>query len=114
MKTQFTSPRLQKASIFIILFLLAFCASPVKAQYNDASTYIREMDNYYDSLKTVRGSDNMSGTGYKTYLRWKLHWIERYGLDCSFSQARQTNEELTKNIQYFIQECQKHLPNGNH
>lgn len=38
-------------------------------------------DNYFDSLIQLRGLENMQGTGYKDYLRWKWFYNGRHGED---------------------------------
>lgn len=57
-----------------------------------------QQDKYYDSLIKVRGSSHMQGTGYKPYLRWKLHWLGKVGSNGSIYDAYNAMLNYTTNF----------------
>lgn len=48
---------------------------------NDYYSITAYYDHYYDSLIQIRGIENMRGTGYKDYIRWKWFYCTRHGVD---------------------------------
>ncbi len=50
---------------------------------NNESYYsiVSKMDRYYDSLIHIRGINNMQGTGFKSYIRWKEYWLTKVNPD---------------------------------
>jgi len=60
---------------------------------------VAQQDKYYDSLKNVRGSENMQGTGYKPYLRWKLYWMGKVGVEGNINEANNALLAYTNNFQ---------------
>lgn len=78
MKTPFT-PLLQQATFLSTFCLLVFCTLFAQGQKSDFYAMLIKKDKYYDSLIKARGSNNMQGTGYKDYLRWKAYWIPKIG-----------------------------------
>jgi hypothetical protein len=75
MKTQLATLTFKKANLFAALCLIIFCASFAKGQNNSFYSMVAQQDKYYDSLIKIRGHENMQGTGYRPYLRWKLYWM---------------------------------------
>lgn len=70
------------------------------ANYYSLSEYY---DKYYDSLIQLRGNENMQGTGYKDYLRWKWFYYTRHGVDGEL-------DEIWKSIENYFEEFQ--MPQG--
>jgi hypothetical protein len=50
-------------------------------------------DQFYDSLIQLRGIENMQGTGYNDYLRWKWFYSTRHGVDGEFGAMWETITE---------------------
>lgn len=55
-------------------------------------------DHYYDSLIQLRGSQNMQGTGYKDYLRWKWFYTTRSGVGGSLGEVWETISNYYNNF----------------
>jgi hypothetical protein len=56
-------------------------------------------DHYYDSLIQVRGSENMKGTGYTDYLRWKWFYTGRHGANGDLTEIYHAIQDYQENYQ---------------
>ena len=56
-------------------------------------------DHYYDSLIQVRGVENMKGTGYTDYLRWKWFYTGRHGADGNLNEVWESIQDYQENFQ---------------
>jgi hypothetical protein len=72
-------------SMWLIIVIIApqviVNAQPLTDSTVNYFTLTAYYDNYFDSLMQVRGVENMNGTGYKDYLRWKWLYNGRHGED---------------------------------
>ena len=57
-------------------------------------------DAFYDSLILERGIENMRGTGYKDYLRWKWFYSYRHGVNGELSSVIEGIWDYYENYQY--------------
>jgi len=56
-------------------------------------------DHYYDSLIQLRGAENMRGTGFKDYLRWKWFYTSRHGVDGNLGEMWESIADYYNNFQ---------------
>jgi hypothetical protein len=55
-------------------------------------------DQYYDSLIQLRGAENMQGTGYKDYLRWKWFYSTRNGVNGDLGAMWETMQDYSNQL----------------
>jgi hypothetical protein len=74
--------------VVLALLCLVFSVRPTKTlsqPLTDSTvnffTLSAYYDDYYDSLIHLRGIENMQGTDYKDYLRWKWFYTSRHGVN---------------------------------
>jgi hypothetical protein len=66
---------------------------------NDYYSITAYYDHYYDSLIQIRGIENMKGTGYKDYIRWKWFYSTRHGVDGNLSIIWEVTDNYYENSQ---------------
>lgn len=82
-------PCLLLQAIIIMLLSSLLMPSVCKGQASDNfNTIVVQKDHYYDSLIQVHGIQNMKGTGYSGYMRWKEEWSHIIGPSGSISEAQ--------------------------
>jgi hypothetical protein len=56
-------------------------------------------DHFYDSLIQVRGLENMKGSGYTDYLRWKWFYTGRHGTGGNLNEVWESIQDYKENFQ---------------
>ncbi|MEI6061094.1 MAG: hypothetical protein WCR72_10315 [Bacteroidota bacterium] len=97
MKTNLASLK-RNLKLFVTLCFFAFSIMYTAAQNNNFYSLVVQQDRHFDSLIQIRGSDNMKGTGYRPYLRWKLYWMSKINNGESIEGANNALRNYTNNF----------------
>lgn len=87
------------ACIFAIFGTIVFLPFSVTGQSTgNYYSIVAHQDRYYDSLISIRGVNNMKGTGYVSYLRWKRYWLPYLGHDGELETTQNAIFQFTNNF----------------
>ena len=85
-----------------ILYFLLIALITITGQAQRVSFYndLEREQQYYDSLLTIYGHDNMKGTGYKQFQRWFSYWAPKLIPDKDYDDYLTEMMDYSRNYHY--------------